>query len=262
MRECIDMLGRGVRVPHRVSRIVSLVPSQTDLLYHWLPADTIVGQTLFCVNPERQWAIDKSVGGTKKAHLDKIRQLQPDLIIANKEENDKEQIETLAQEFPVWVSDIKTLDDFATFATQIADVLHIPQKAEDFLQKLQNAKQSWPDFEGATCLYLIWKDPYMAAGKGTFIDSMLGELNLKNVIQEPRYPSLNEWNALPETPDIIMLSSEPYPFKKEHIEALEEQFPSAWVCLVDGEPFSWYGPPLLRLAETAKRLKAELDGAA
>jgi len=262
MRECLDMLGRSVRVPLEVRRIVSLVPSQTDLLYDWLPAERIVGQTLFCIHPERQWAIDKSVGGTKKVHLDRIRDLKPDLIIANKEENDKEQIETLAQEFPVWISDINSVADCATFATLIADVLQIPQKAQDFLPKLHETKKEWPDFEGASCVYLIWKDPYMAAGHQTYIHDVLSHLNLKNAVEEERYPLLEIESLAALKPDIILLSSEPYPFKESHIAELQEVCPAAWICLVDGEPFSWYGPKLLELAATAQALKQELDGAA
>ncbi len=262
MRECLDMLGRSVRVPLEVRRIVSLVPSQTDLLYDWLPAERIVGQTLFCIHPNRQWAIDKSVGGTKKVHLDRIRDLKPDLIIANKEENDKDQIETLAKEFPVWISDVNSVADCATFATLIADVLQIPQKANDFLQKLQQSRQLWPDFEGASCLYLIWKDPYMAAGHRTYIHDVLGQLNLRNAVEANRYPQLEASAIAKIKPDIIMLSSEPYPFKESHITELQELCPAAWICLVDGEPFSWYGPKLLDLSHTAQALKRELDGAA
>jgi ABC-type Fe3+-hydroxamate transport system substrate-binding protein len=109
--EYVDQLNRTVFLAQPPQRIVSLVPSQTELLYDLGLGEKVVGQTIFCIHPHSAFKKATKIGGTKKLQLDKIRSLKPDLIVANKEENDQSQIETLAQDFPVWISDIITLDD-------------------------------------------------------------------------------------------------------------------------------------------------------
>lgn len=243
----IDQMGRKVLVPVRALRIVSLVPSQTELLVDLGLSDRLVGITKFCVHPENLRREKTVIGGTKKVNFEKIRALQPDLIIGNKEENNQSDIEALEKEFPVWMSDIFHLEDSLQFIAMIGEVLAVP--VEPMITQI---KANFQALEAAIpvestpprVVYLIWNNPTMLAGQHTFIDDMLRRLGWQNNSPKPRYPEVepSEW----DNPDYILLSSEPYPFKEEHCIKFREQFPGAKVLLVDGEYFSWYGSRLLK----------------
>ncbi|WP_343747740.1 helical backbone metal receptor [Fluviicola sp.] len=235
---------RTVEVNSTVSRIVSLVPSQTELLVDLGLREKLVGVTKFCIHPTELRREVQQIGGTKNAKIDRIRSLKPDLIIGNKEENNRADIEALEKEFPVWMSDVFNLEDALDMLMRIGELTGTEAKAlelkESIIQNFDQLKTL--KSTGKSVLYLIWKDPYIAAGKNTFIDSMLKTLGFENAVSEERYPE-----AVLETlvPDYIFLSSEPYPFKEKHLEALQEQFPASKIILVDGEYFSWYGSRLL-----------------
>jgi ABC-type Fe3+-citrate transport system substrate-binding protein len=178
-----DMMGRTVHLPEKVNRIVSLVPSQTELLYDLgiMP----VGQTLFCVHPKEHFKNAVKIGGTKKLNIEKIKGLKPDLIVGNKEENDKDQIEELSAFFPVWMSDIYTLEDALVMIRELGSMLQVNEAAMDMVTRIKSgfdalAKQA---ANHQTVAYLIWKNPYMAAGRQTFIQSMLDMLGCQNVFK-------------------------------------------------------------------------------
>jgi ABC-type Fe3+-hydroxamate transport system substrate-binding protein len=209
-------------------RIISLVPSQTELLYYLgVPP---IAQTIFCVHPSEAFKASVKIGGTKKLNIQKILDLQPDLVIGNIEENEKSQIELLQQNVKVWMTDIYTFDDALESITTIGEWVNKPQ---------------------ATVLYLIWKNPYMAVGRNTFINSMLQKAGFVNSIQAPesRYPELDITDIIALNPDRIFLSSEPYPFKKEDFLALQNALPHTQIQMVDGEQFSWYGNRMLLAAD-------------
>lgn len=255
-------MGREVRFTSPPKRIVSLVPSQTELLYHLGLTDEVVGQTLFCIHPKHMHQIKPRVGGTKNFKLDKINQLQPDLIIGNKEENEKSGIEQLEQHYPVWMSDITTLKDALAMITSIGDIIHKSQAAKDLITAIeQSFTQLVSPQPPTTVLYLIWRKPWMAAGKATFIDDMLAKMGLDNTLQQQysRYPELTNEDIMTLNPDVIFLSSEPYPFKQQHIKELQELCPKAKIQLVDGELFSWYGSRLLHSATYFKQLLQEIN---
>src|SRR5690606_10246456 len=111
-----------------------------------------------------------------------------------------------------------------------------------------------------TAVYLIWKDPYMAAGQGTFIYDMIQRCGLRSLITASRYPELTEAELRELHPELVLLSSEPFPFKEKHVEQLRLLLPNAKVLLVDGELFSWYGSRLLHSPEYFKALMAEWRG--
>ena len=111
MRSVTDQTGRSITIPDSPKRIISIVPSQTELLFDLGLSDEVIGITKFCVHPEEWFRKKTRVGGTKQLNMETIRSLQPDLIVANKEENEQVQVEDIAKEFPVWISDIKTLSD-------------------------------------------------------------------------------------------------------------------------------------------------------
>ncbi len=229
-------------------RIVSLVPSQTELLYDLgLEAET-VGITKFCVHPEAWFRSKARVGGTKSVHKDRVAALQPDLIIANKEENVKEQIEALKDIAPVWVSDIHTLSDALVMIETIGRLTGKLEKAKAIVTHIE---RDFSNLAAAsihrTALYLIWRKPWMSVGRDTFIHDMLQRIGLENVCAaQERYPELSATDITAMNPELVLLSSEPYPFKEQHIAELQQLVPDAKIILVDGEMFSWYGSRLLQ----------------
>lgn len=235
---------RTVEVNSTVSRIVSLVPSQTELLVDLGLRDRLVGITKFCIHPKELRKEVQLIGGTKNAKISLIESLEPDLVIGNKEENNQADIEALEHLFPVWMSDIFNLQDALEMIEQIGVITGTSEKAAEICSAIRAnfAKPGILKGEGKSVLYLIWKNPYIAAGPDTFIDAMLTTLGFRNAMTETRYP---EVNLEAVNPDMIFLSSEPFPFKEKHIEALQRQFPGSRVMLVDGEYFSWYGSRLI-----------------
>jgi ABC-type Fe3+-hydroxamate transport system substrate-binding protein len=228
-------------------RIVSTVPSQTELLFDLGLDDEIVGITWFCIHPAEKVKSKTKIGGTKNLKLDVIRDLKPDLIIANKEENQREQIEALASEFPVYISDIFTLEDAYEMMQKVGELTGKNSESEELIERIKEAfLQISKAPKPFRTLYLIWKDPYMSIGKNTFIHHMLTDIcGLQNVCSEElRYPELSIEQIKDLNPELILLSSEPYPFKEKHISELQEMLPQAKILLVDGEMFSWYGSRL------------------
>jgi ABC-type Fe3+-hydroxamate transport system substrate-binding protein len=262
MRVVTDQMQRTLQVPDEPKRIVSLVPSQTELLYALGLDEEVVGQTLFCIHPADKHQSKPRIGGTKKLKLDKIRELQPDLIIGNKEENERSQIEELEKEFPVWMSDIHQLNDALEMIKRVGDLTgKIPeatQISEAIHKQFQELKTSEMPLH---VLYLIWRDPFMAAANDTFIGSMITAAGWENVMPAHlynRYPQLTPADISALDPDVILLSSEPYPFKEEHMHELKMICPGARLLLVDGELFSWYGNRLLHTVDYLKELNRQL----
>jgi len=227
-------------------RIVSLVPSQTELLHYFGLEDEVVGITKFCIHPKEWFESKARVGGTKAVDLEKVLVLNPDLIIGNKEENTKEDIEMLKSVAPVWMSDIFDLSDAILMIRQLGELLDITEKADQLIEEILNQFSLLHDFvekqslKGKTALYFIWNEPGYVAGKNTFIDAMMSECGLKNATRETRYPEI----PLSIQPDFVFLSSEPFPFEEKHIESFQNRYPKSKIVLVDGEMFSWYGSRL------------------
>ena len=236
----------------KYSRIVSLVPSQTELLSYLGLEEEIVGITKFCIHPDKWFRNKIRVGGTKNINLKIISQLSPDLIIANKEENVKEQIESLARKYDVWITDVNNLPEAIKMVNDIgklteraeaASTLALQIKTEFDKLKLITSKPG----RLKSAAYFIWKDPYMVAGSDTFINDMMHYCGLENIFSTlKRYPQITLEEIADKNCDLILLSSEPYPFKEKHKEEIQKQFPKIKIELVDGEMFSWYGNRLLK----------------
>jgi ABC-type Fe3+-hydroxamate transport system substrate-binding protein len=243
-------------------RIVSLVPSQTELLFDLGLEEETVGITKFCVHPESWFRSKTRVGGTKSINIDKIKALKPDLILANKEENVKDQIEALTEIAPVWVSDIRTLEDGLEMIRTVGKLTDRFEKA-DIIAKLiqhrfEHLQQSIPQQKQST-LYLIWRNPWMSIGQDTFIHHIMQTAGLNNVCgDQTRYPELTDEQIIKLNPSLILLSSEPYPFKEKHIAELQSLLPQAKILLVDGELFSWYGSRLLHTPPYLEKLIIDL----
>jgi len=247
-------------------RIISLVPSQTLLLHHLGLETETIGITKFCIHPGSWFRTKTRVGGTKNIHPEIIDQLQPDLIIANYEENVKEQVEALATRYPVWVSDVH---DLASALEMIGDIGRLTGKSTAARQLVNGIKQGFAGLEAMrTTLpspprtaYLIWKDPYMTVGGDTFIHDMLQQCGLKSIFSEQvRYPEITLQQLVDNGCELLLLSSEPYPFKEKHILELQSRLPSTKIILVNGEMFSWYGSTLLEAPGYFGELIKSLEG--
>jgi ABC-type Fe3+-hydroxamate transport system substrate-binding protein len=252
-----DQLGNTIFLQQGPTRIISLVPSQTELL-HALGLDKeVAGITKFCVHPPHWFHSKTRIGGTKDIHMSRIRALQPDLILANKEENDKGQIEELSRHYPVWVSDIHTLSDALRMILSVGEL--IGKHAEARLLTAEIARrfdalgvpgstQPAGDSPGISprTAYFIWRKPWMVAGGDTFIHDMMVRCGFHNLFGDrTRYPSIELASPALDNCEQVLLSSEPYPFREHHIAEIRIAMPHARIKLVDGEMFSWYGSRLL-----------------
>ncbi len=255
-----DQMGHQIELRGIPKKVVSLVPSQTELLYY--RGVRPIGQTVFCIHPSDEFKNAKKIGGTKKLQLDAIRASQPDLIIGNKEENEADQIKTLQAEFPVWMSDINTINDSYDMLRSMGHIFHKTSLTDKLIFDTERAFNRLITTNSGIndVLYLIWKDPYYGVGLNTFIHDVLEKSGFKNAIQnQARYPELSVSDIRNINPSYIFLSSEPFPFKEAHQSAIADQFPNSTVVLVDGEMFSWYGSRLQHTPTYINKLLSEID---
>lgn len=239
-------------------KIVSLVPSITEALFDLgLTENEVVGRTKFCIHPQDKIKNVSIIGGTKNINIEKIKALQPDLIIANKEENVKDQVEALMDDYKVMVTNIDTIEDNYYLLKNLGKLFGKEDRAQLFNLKiydvLNQAKLETP----IKTAYLIWKNPYMTIGSDTFIHRILTEIGFENIFKDKtRYPQINTEDLADA--DVIMLSSEPFPFKEKHIEELKAIYPDKKIMIVDGEAFSWYGTHIAKCGNYFKELLAEI----
>lgn len=252
-----DQLGNEIDIPFPPQRIVSLVPSQTELLFDLGLDERIVGITRFCIHPLDKVKGKEKIGGTKQFDIEKIKHLKPDLIIGNKEENYEAGIVELQQHFPVWMSDIYNLADALNMMRALGRVTDTESEAAEIINRINF--QSVPE-SGKTAAYFIWRKPYMVAANNTFINEMLRTFGVKNCFEDlERYPEIEPELLTERQPDFVFLSSEPYSFREIHLEEFKELSPTSKVVLVDGEMFSWYGSRLCLTPEYFMRLRKELN---
>lgn len=242
-------MGRVVQLPTFPKRIISLVPSQTELLAYLGLKDRIVGITKFCIHPNEIYCSKSRVGGTKQYNFEQIKLLKPDLIIGNKEENDQEQIEALAKEYPVWISDVTNLDSALEMIASIGEITQTKDTSEELIAQIKTKFEELPSkqLNVNNSVYLIWRKPWMTVGNDTFINHIMQRAGFENIhADKTRYPILADEELSSSNPDVLLLSSEPFPFKEKHIKELQDLCPKAKIMLVDGELFSWYGSRLLK----------------
>ncbi|MFP5470500.1 MAG: ABC transporter substrate-binding protein [Bacteroidia bacterium] len=255
-----DQLNRTIRLENfPPKRMVSLVPSQTELLYDLGLENEVVGITKFCIHPNSWFKTKQRVGGTKSVKLDVIDALKPELIIANKEENEQQQMEALCEKYPVYVSNIFNLEDALKMIKDVGEITNTSSKSNELIKKIHDEFSNLkPLTTTKTCAYLIWKNPYMACGTETFVNDMLKRVGLKNVF-DGRYPEFGIDELKQKNPEVVLLSSEPYPFKENHIQELKKNLSNSTILLVDGELFSWYGSRLLQAPNYFSKLKNLLE---
>jgi ABC-type Fe3+-hydroxamate transport system substrate-binding protein len=257
----IDQIGNRIELNEAPKRIISLIPSQSEYLWDLGLSDQLVGISKFCIHPQKMFEEKVRVGGTKQLDMEKIRALKPDLIIGNKEENVKEQIEELQTEFKVWMSDVNTLDEAYDMMLQLGAICGKKTESEQMVEQIKQDLSEVKDiFKNKNAAYFIWYKPYMVVGSNTFIDEVLKHVGIKNCFaNKSRYPETNLEELIQLQPQFVFLSSEPYPFQLPHVNELQSQLPNSKVVLVDGEMFSWYGSHLLPLRSYILNLRSQLD---
>lgn len=260
-----DALGRPVRLAERPRRIVSLVPSQTELLADLGLDEETVGLTRFCVHPAGWKAAKTVVGGTKNVHAERVRALAPDLVLANKEENVREQVEAVAAFAPVYVTDVADVPGAAAMIRAVGALVGRAAEAEavaaetegGFARLAERVRQ-----RGAgpvRALYLIWRGPWMTVGGDTIVSNVMARGGFDNATADrDRYPALTDDEVRALRPDVVLLSSEPFPFREKHVAEVQALVPEARVVLVDGEAFSWYGSRLRHTPPYLERLRAQV----
>ena len=263
-----DQLNKELILDDYPQRIISLVPSLTELLVDLGLEESIVGITKFCIHPKHLLSDKTVVGGTKKVNYKKIRSLQPDLIIGNKEENTEEMMKELYEIAPVYISDIITLEDSLQFISDIGLVCNREKESKQLIQKINKALKDFTDFiknkPVRKVTYFIWNKPWMVVGSNNYINEILKLNKLENIFGNApnRYPDVYVeyfYDLSPELkPELILLPSEPYPFKKEHIKELKKHV-DCQIKLVDGEMFSWYGSRILKAFEYFKKFHLSLE---
>jgi ABC-type Fe3+-hydroxamate transport system substrate-binding protein len=253
----IDQLNRSVELASfPPKKIISTVPSQTELLFDLGLEEEVIGITKFCVHPDNWFRNKKRIGGTKNLNIPLIQQLQPDLIVGNKEENEQSQMQELEKEYPVWISDIKNLEDAEDMIKRVGALVERTNESLELIKRIKtnfthylghpsSAIEQLPSNSKPRTIYLIWKDPYMSVGGDTFIHDMMQYCGFHNMLEDDtRYPQLSEDGLKSMGCQLLLLSSEPFPFKQKHVDELQAILPETRVILVDGEMFSWYGSRL------------------
>lgn len=245
-----DALGREHQAvaPHATPRIVSLVPSITELLCDLGLASLLVGRTGFCIHPAQTVRAIPKIGGTKDVNIDKIRKLAPTHLIVNIDENEKPTVDALAQFIPhVIVTHPLAPRDNLSLYRLLGGVFRAEARAQALCDEFEREYASlaaMPKGPPQTMLYCIWKDPWMTISRDTYIARMMEEIGWRcwtaPSADETRYPVFQWSEELARSIDGVLLSSEPYRFADPHVDALERQIGKP-VQLVDGEMMSWYG---------------------
>ncbi|MCD6566805.1 MAG: ABC transporter substrate-binding protein [Bacteroidales bacterium] len=250
-------MNNTIRLDKYPSRIISLVPSQTELLFDLGLDAEIVGITRYCIYPHDKTDKRVKIGGTKKFQFEVIDKLQPDLIIGNKEENYPEGIRKLQKKYPVWMSDIATLEDALLMIWGIGKLVNKAKNARQIISEIRINIDNLENYPLLKVVYFIWKDPYMVAGGNTFITNMLHKCGLINIFNKAvSYPKIN-LNQIADA-ELILLSSEPYPFNQQNIEFLKKKYPNIPILLVDGTMFSWCGSRLKYVAAYYRTLREKI----
>ncbi len=259
-----DQLLRTLTFNSVPKRIVSLVPSQTELLVDLGLADYIVGITKFCVHPVDLRKTKVTVGGTKQVNYQKIIDLNPDIILCNKEENTKAMVFELEKIAQVHVSYISSIEETLEMIRHYGEIFNKPEEASNISKRINSLLSDFKSYivkePSRRVAYFIWRKPWMVAANKTIINHLLELNNFENVFSaQVRYPEVDINDLKNKNIDCILLSSEPYPFKDKHIKEVNSIIPETKILLVNGEYFSWYGTRLLEAFSYFKNLHKKLN---
>jgi len=241
------------------TRIISLVPSLTELLFDLGLGSNLVGRTRFCIHPEEEIVHVPIIGGTKNPDIDKIRVLSPDFVIANKEENRKEDIEQIESFTKVMVTDISTINKALYWIQKIGSTLEVRDRTITLIDRVNNELLNTPAYRPIPTAYFIWREPWMTIGKDTYIHDVMEQFGFRNVYKNTeRYPEIAIGDLKSRNPELVLLSSEPFPFREKHIGELHTHLPETDIQLIDGEWFSWYGSRMLPSFKNLKSFRNQL----
>jgi len=270
MSMLVDALGK-LHQPYEAAdgaepRIVSLVPSITELLCELGLARYLVGRTGFCIHPKSVVQAIPKIGGTKDVNIEKIRQLAPTHLIVNIDENEKPTVETLAQFVPhVIVTHPLVPRDNLDLYQLLGGIFGVQERALELCAQFEaayatlNPAMASSPTHTQQVVYCIWQDPWMTVSRDTYIAAMLSLIGWQtwsppNSIL--RYPGFQWSSAIQHPLDRVLLSTEPYRFTETHVDALEKQL-GLPVQLVDGEMLSWYGSRAIAGLQYLKQLSAQ-----
>lgn len=248
--ELTDHLGRKVVLPESPKRIISICPAITETLFSLGLEKEIVGRTKYCIFPKGIVDQVQIVGGTKEINFEKVKEIQPDLIFAEKEENTEEIVLELEKIAPVFVLEVKSIQNAYRFITTLGEVTATTMTAKLLLTACQKSFQSIKSRENGKAAYVIWRKPYMVVGGTTYINDVLQVMGFENPFtnEESRYPTVTNEQLTNANLDKLFLASEPFPFQQKHLAEFQAFLPNTEIILVDGEMF-WYGSRMLVAGE-------------
>ncbi|MEK4085994.1 ABC transporter substrate-binding protein [Psychrobacillus sp. FSL K6-1415] len=248
--ELTDHLGRKVVLPESPKRIISICPAITETLFSLGLEKEIVGRTKYCIFPKGIVDQVQIVGGTKEINFEKVKKIQPDLIFAEKEENTEEIVLELEKIAPVFVLEVKSIQNAYRFITTLGEVTATTMTAKLLLTACQKSFQSIKSRENGKAAYVIWRKPYMVVGGTTYINDVLQVMGFENPFtnEESRYPTVTNEQLTNANLDKLFLASEPFPFQQKHLAEFQAFLPNTEIILVDGEMF-WYGSRMLVAGE-------------
>jgi len=245
----IDAAGVSHSTVAAAARIISLVPSLTELLFDLGLAEALVGRTSFCRHPDEAETVE-SVGGTKKINMEKLRRLRPTHVIVNVDETPKSLAEEIAGAgIQVIVTHPLKAADNAPLIKLIGGIFGVPDRAgalsEEFVRAYESLEHRSAKFPPRRVLYLIWKNPWMTVSGDTYISDVLRLVQWRTLghCETMRYPEVELSDDTLDAADLVLFSSEPFPFTAEHLREFERDFPehAGKARLIDAEMVSWYG---------------------
>ncbi len=231
-------------------RIVSLVPSLTELVW-WLGRDDwLIGRTRFCTEPVGLIERVPAVGGTKDPDVAAITGLRPDLVITNREENRKEDVEALeAAGLRVVLTDPNSVDEAVAMIAELGELLGAGERAQALVADIEAALTA--PLRGPKVFVAVWKKPMLGLGSESYGNDLIKRCGATNVLSErPRYPETSREELVALAPDLILLPDEPYRFRERDRQEFSRIAPAR---LVDGKALWWYGP---RMPEAIRQLRA------
>lgn len=256
-----DARDREIALDPPPRRIVSLVPSQTELLASLGLDEAVVGITRFCERPE-DWRDRKPiVGGTKQVDIDTVRDLAPDLILANHEENTAEDVAALEEIAPVFVTEVKTVPEACDMIRTVGTLTGTSDQTSTLVGKIISRFKALPGVEPLRAVYFIWREPYMTVGGDTFIHDVMQRAGFENAFGDrTRYPEVSLDDLADRDLDVVLCATEPFPFhQKDTFTAdIDAALPDTPIEIVDGQAFSWYGSRLLDAPAYLQDLRASL----
>jgi len=256
--EIKDQIERTIEITKPPERILSLVPSITELLLELGLERKMAGRTRFCIHPADKVRSIPVIGGVMGLNQHEIEKISPDLILAAKEENAKNEILNLSRRYPVWVSDVHDLEGALEMIGSIGKLCNREEQARNMVDRIKQAFDGLKHIPAGVirAVYLVWNDPLYTINHTTFIHDMLSRCGIENVFADKKeaYPIISEKEIRERKPDFIFLPSEPYHFKETHQQKYAEAFPQAEIKRVDGEYFTWYGSHLIQAPSYFKQL--------